>query len=70
MTLLEKFNKTTSPIITIGFPAFNATEEEVKNLLSTINYVVKSFNERNTTPIEAGIMSSDDICPRSIYWGD
>ena len=66
MNLLEKYNKASSPVVYLRFPAFNPTDEEVKRLLSTLSYVVKSFNEKNTTPLEVDIMELHDICPRSI----
>ena len=69
MSLIEQYNKTDAPVFVLKFPAFNPNEEELKRLVSTLSYVVKSFNEKNTVPVELDVLSMLDVCPRSTFCG-
>ena len=69
MNLKDKFKTTKNPVFIINFPAFNPNDEEVSKLIKILEYVEKSFNEKNTTPIKVNVFDYNDICPRSTFCG-
>jgi len=70
MSLKDKYKSSDNPVFTITFPAFNPSDEEVEKLANILEYVKKTFNEKNTTPMEINVFDYNDICPRSTFCRD
>ena len=65
--MINDFKNINNPVFIIHFPAFDPNDEEVKRLSGILEYVVESFNKKNTTPIDVSVFNYNDICPRSTF---